>query len=47
MIKRNFKDNESYFKFINKYKDKINILKVIPIAKENNSKISVFYKNKE
>ena len=43
MAIRYFKDNKSYFKFIHKYKEKINIIKV-NVMKD---KVKVIYENKD
>ena len=43
MARRYFKDNKSYFKFIHKNKEKINVIKV-NVTKD---KVKVIYENKE
>lgn len=46
MVKK-FKDNEAYFKFINKHKEKIKVINVKPITKKNSDyKINLIYENK-
>lgn len=48
MKKRYFKDNKSYFKYLHKYKENINVIKVKPIMKKHSkSQICLFYERKE
>lgn len=47
MRKRVFNDTASYFKFINKYKDEINILRVKPATTKKGYQVMLFYEIKE
>ena len=46
--KKYFKNNESYFKYLHKHKDLIDVIKVIPIMRKNSkSHVCLFYQKKE
>lgn len=46
--KKYFKDNQSYFNYINKHKEDINVIKVNPVTKKDvQSKVILSYSKKE
>lgn len=48
MKKRYFKDNKSYFNYLHKYKENINVIRVKPMMKKNSqSQVCLYYERRE
>lgn len=47
MRKKVFNDTVSYFKFVNKYKDKINVIKVKPGMTKKGYQVVLYYEKRD